>query len=87
MTGSPAPLAQRAALVTGASSRINHAAWSAAARRRALENVIPYGRIGEAEDVAQAVVWLASDASDYVTGTTLVDDAGKMFYPAFEHGG
>lgn len=62
---------------------INRAAWQTPAARRDLEDLIPYGRIGDAEDVAQAVVWLASDASDYVTGTTLIVDGGMMLYPAF----
>lgn len=39
---------------------------------QALLKLIPDGRVGVAEDIAQAVVWLASDASDYVTGTTAV---------------
>jgi len=66
---------------------INRAAWQTAAARRDLERLIPYGRIGDAEDVARAVVWLASDASDYVTGTTLVVDGGMMLYPGFRgHG-
>ena len=48
-----------------------------------LLKLIPYGRIGEPEDVARAVVWLASDASDYITGTSLVIDGGMSLYPAF----
>jgi glucose 1-dehydrogenase len=38
--------------------------------------MIPYGRIGDVSDVAQALVWLASDAADYVVGTTLLVDGG-----------
>lgn len=48
-----------------------------------LLKLIPYGRIGEPEDVGRAIVWLASDASDYVTGTSLVIDGGMSLYPAF----
>ncbi len=48
-----------------------------------LLKLIPYGRIGVPEDVARAVAWLASDASDYVTGTSLVIDGGMSLYPAF----
>lgn len=48
-----------------------------------LLKLIPYGRIGEPEDVGQAVVWLVSDASDYVTGTTIYIDGGMTLYPGF----
>lgn len=37
---------------------------------------LPLGRIGEPEDVARAVVWLASDAAGWVTGADLVVDGG-----------
>lgn len=52
-----------------------------------LLRLIPYGRIGDPEDVANAVVWLASDASDYVHGTTLFIDGGMSLYPEFRHNG
>lgn len=55
--------------------------------QRKLLKLIPYGRIGEAEDVAKATVWLASDESDYVVGTTLFIDGGMLLYPAFREGG
>ena len=51
--------------------------------RERLLKLIPYGRIGEPEDVAKAVAWLASDESDYVTGTTLVVDGGMGLHPGF----
>ncbi|MBN2048957.1 MAG: glucose 1-dehydrogenase [Spirochaetales bacterium] len=52
-----------------------------------LLRLIPYKRIGEPEDVARAVVWLASDASDYVTGSTIYIDGGMNLYPGFIGGG
>ncbi len=39
---------------------------------------IPWGRLGTAEDVGQAVAFLASDAADYVTGATLRVDGGML---------
>jgi NAD(P)-dependent dehydrogenase (short-subunit alcohol dehydrogenase family) len=38
--------------------------------------VVPMGRIGRPEEVAEAVVWLLSDAASYVTGHTLPVDGG-----------
>jgi glucose 1-dehydrogenase len=49
--------------------------------------LIPYGRIGEPADIGGAAVWLASDQSDYVVGTTLFVDGGMTLYPGFEGGG
>lgn len=46
------------------------------ARRQAMEAAIPLGRLGQPEQVADAVAYLLSDAADYVTGTTLVVDGG-----------
>ena len=52
-----------------------------------LLRLIPYKRIGEPDDIAQATVWLASDASDYVNGTTFYVDGGMTLYPGFIGGG
>ncbi len=51
-----------------------------------LEQSIPYGRVGDPEDIAGAAVWLASDESDYVTGTTLFVDGGMTLYPCLAVG-
>lgn len=45
-------------------------------RERQIATAIPVGWIGDAEDVAAAVLWLASDESRYVTGVTLRVDGG-----------
>jgi glucose 1-dehydrogenase len=66
---------------------INTAAWSTPEAYAELLKLIPCKRIGEPKDIAQAVVWLASDAADYVTGTTLFVDGGMTLYPGFEAGG
>ncbi len=39
-------------------------------------NRIALGRPGQPEDIAPAVLWLASDDAAYVTGTTLAVDGG-----------
>lgn len=66
---------------------INREAWESEDALARLLRLIPYGRIGEPEDVAKAACWLASDESDYVTGTTLFVDGGMTLYPGFEDNG
>lgn len=66
---------------------INTAAWDTPAAARKLLKLIPYGRIGEVEDIAGSAVWLASDAADYVVGTTLFVDGGMSLYSNFADGG
>lgn len=66
---------------------INRAAWQTPQAMAKLLELIPYGRIGEPVDVASAVVFLASDLSDYVTGTTLYIDGGMALYPGFRGNG
>ena len=66
---------------------INTAAWRTKEAYDALMKLVPYKRIGEPEDIARAAVWLASDDSDYVVGTTLFVDGGMTDYPGFATGG
>ena len=68
-------------------TRINETVWSDPEGAASMLKLIPYGRIGEADDVAPVAVWLASDASDYVTGTTIFVDGGMLLYPGFRTGG
>ena len=63
-------------------TNINKGVWSDPEQARELLKLIPYGRIGDPEDIAKAAVWLASDESDYVTGTTLFVDGGMTLYPS-----
>ena len=41
-----------------------------------LGSLIPMGRVGQATEIAQAVVFLCSDAASYITGQPLVIDGG-----------
>jgi glucose 1-dehydrogenase len=66
---------------------INEEAWRTPEAYRELMKLVPYKRIGEAEDIARAAVWLASDDADYVTGLSLYIDGGMTLYPGFETGG
>jgi len=66
---------------------INEDAWGTPEALQKLKKLIPYGRIGEPDDVGSAAVWLASDESDYITGTTLYVDGGMTCYPGFTENG
>lgn len=66
---------------------INTSAWNTKEAYDSLMTLVPYGRIGEPIDIARAAVWLASDESDYVVGTTLFVDGGMTLFPGFATGG
>lgn len=66
---------------------INTEAWDTAEAYAALMTLVPYKRIGQPEDIANAAVFLASDLADYITGVTLFVDGGMTCYPGFATGG
>jgi len=66
---------------------INRAAWDTPEALKSLLTLIPYQRIGQPDDIGKAAVWLCSDDSDYVNGTSLFVDGGMTLYPGFTTNG
>ncbi|MHB1686083.1 MAG: SDR family oxidoreductase [Ignavibacteriaceae bacterium] len=66
---------------------INKSAWDTPEAYNKLMELVPYGRIGEVDDIGRAAVWLASDHADYITGTSIFIDGGMTLYPGFATGG
>jgi glucose 1-dehydrogenase len=52
-------------------------------KRREQEGQVPLGRLGEPEEIAAAIAWLAGPDAAYVTGETLFVDGGMTLYPNF----
>jgi NAD(P)-dependent dehydrogenase (short-subunit alcohol dehydrogenase family) len=61
-------LAGRVAVITGAGRGIGRAAAAG----------LPLRRMGQPEEVAEAVVWLSPDAASFVVGHVLTADGGFM---------
>jgi len=57
---------------------INERTTSDPEKKLALKREIPLGRVGEPQEVAKLVCYLASDDAAYITGTTVVIDGGLM---------
>jgi glucose 1-dehydrogenase len=66
---------------------INRATWETPAALKELLQLIPYGRIGQPDDIGKVSVFLASDDSDYIHGQTIFVDGGMTLYPEFARGG
>jgi glucose 1-dehydrogenase len=62
--------------VGGNSDRPSDADFTARVKRE-----IPLGRMGAGEEVANLVLFLASDESDYITGSEIVIDGGLLLHP------
>ena len=66
---------------------INTSAWDTPEAEADLLRLIPYRRVGDPVDIANAVTVLASDLMDYVVGSTLYVDGGMTLFPGFATGG
>lgn len=66
---------------------INRSAWETPEAEQALLTLIPYGRVGVVDDIGKAAIWLSSDESEYVVGSTLLVDGGMCLYPGFSTNG
>ncbi|MBT2459066.1 SDR family oxidoreductase [Streptomyces sp. ISL-86] len=66
---------------------INRSAWDTPEAEADLLRLVPYRRVGDPEDIANAVTVLASDMLDYIVGTTIYVDGGMILFPGFATGG
>ena len=65
---------------------INQNVWGDPKLRALLEYKIPSGRIGQPEDVANLVAFLASPAAEYINGSQIYVDGAMIQYADFQHG-
>ncbi|WP_234110583.1 MULTISPECIES: glucose 1-dehydrogenase [Chryseobacterium] len=66
---------------------INANAWNTPEALESLLKLIPYDRIGQPEDIGNLAVFLASDQSDYITGTSIFIDGAMTTFESFSTGG
>jgi glucose 1-dehydrogenase len=66
---------------------INRAAWETPEALEKLMTLIPYNRIGLPKDIGKLAVFLASDDSDYITGSSIFIDGGMTVFEGFATGG
>jgi len=62
-------------------TKLSEILWKDPAVGERTANAMPLLRLGESEDVADVVVFLASDLARYVTGVTLAVDGGQLLGP------
>jgi NAD(P)-dependent dehydrogenase (short-subunit alcohol dehydrogenase family) len=65
---------------------INKDVWGNPELLPKLLDKIPWGRIGQPEDVANAVAFAASDDASYITGSSIYVDGAMIQYPEFQKG-
>ncbi len=66
---------------------INTNAWNTEDALNSLLTLIPYNRIGQPEDIGNLAAFLASDLSDYITGSSIFIDGGMTTFESFSTGG
>lgn len=59
-------------------TKMSEGTWTSPERLKWWEKQVPLGRIGEPEEVAGAALFLASDASSYITGHTIFVEGGML---------
>ncbi len=65
---------------------INQNVWGNPELAKLLEAKIPWGRIGQPEDVANVVVFLATPEAEYINGSQIYVDGAMVQYADFQHG-
>ena len=66
---------------------INTNAWNTPEALNSLLTLIPYNRIGQPQDIGNLAVFLASDAADYISGTSIFVDGAMTTFESFSTGG
>ena len=59
-------------------TKFSQALWGNEDIKNAVESRIPLGHMAQPEDIASLAVFLASDASSFMTGRTILADGGAM---------